>query len=712
MGSGPRAPGSPQYPQFEGYQIIRLIGSGAFGKVYFAVRTADDAPVAVKVIDLDAATEDVGTFIAEASHMALTQCDHVVRLLDVFWPREPVNAFVMVLEGVTGGSLAEVAEMRLQLTEDALVAVCTDVLLGLDHLHRECHLVHRDVKGANIMLGRDGIARLSDFGAAGTIVGSEGLRNTAVGTPGWIAPEVAAVLQNRQMEAGLTVGLEDETQSQSDLDPTARYRGEYVDGYRYEADIWSLGTTMVELVAGCPSAEAVKALRAAAFEGKQIPPNLLRGSLATLSPGFLRLVGRMLTAKPSERPSATALLAEPLIAPWLEKVEQRRALIAKLAKQLPDSFQRTEPGGGAPDSDSLDADGSSGDLTDDDANLVEAPNKAYRSSEPNHSQPAVAASTNGSAHNASGANSGAADVDDPASCPNLRTTAWNMINPAIASLLRGKDVALGTTLSPDETPAVYQRSRALAGLRMAERRDERTFIAECGATPISAAAQLSSLSKPFGGMYSGLVAKSVHAMWDRSLLPRGADLPADSSTRDMCLQNVLSKLSACEAAVPGFSARFLTAVVESASHCDASVAQFRNLIERGTQQTHHVDGTVFFTDRYAAPPSIALHGTLPGTSAAIAAVMANRRGLGSAFGGATVGASSALAGGHFESGLVPAHRGAVSAAGPLSSAQADRMQQLAVVVTTAAGAGDRDSAPVDITSMLFERWKNDSSSTR
>jgi serine/threonine protein kinase len=177
--------------------VSQLVGAGALGRVYYATRIIDRLPVALKVMQLDAATDDVAALMVEVSNMAIADSDNVVRFHDVFWPAEPLNSMVVVVEWVAGGSLAEVLEMRLTLGEDFLLAVTVDALLGLEHLHSSCHLVHRDVKGANLLISRSGVAKLGDFGSAGAIVGSEGVRQTAIGTPGWIAPEVAAVLKDR-----------------------------------------------------------------------------------------------------------------------------------------------------------------------------------------------------------------------------------------------------------------------------------------------------------------------------------------------------------------------------------------------------------------------------------------------------------------------------------------------------------------------------------
>jgi len=79
-----------------------------------------------------------------------------------------------------GGSMAE-AQLR---------AVCADVLQGLRYLHEERRTVHRDVKGANVLLTRTGVVKIADFGVSTALDAGGGIQSTVIGSPHWMAPEV------------------------------------------------------------------------------------------------------------------------------------------------------------------------------------------------------------------------------------------------------------------------------------------------------------------------------------------------------------------------------------------------------------------------------------------------------------------------------------------------------------------------------------------
>ena len=677
--------GAPALPKVSGYTIGTKVGEGAVGRVFFARRKEDRLPVALKFIDVDAIADDVSLLLVEQTNMSLADSEHVACLHDVLWPEEHPNTMVVVVEWVTGGNLNEVVARNIKLDEEALLCIAVDALLGLQHLHDDCHLVHRDVKGSNIMIGRDGVVKLSDFGSAGAVTGTEGKRLTTIGTPGWIAPEVAAALKDPARERQLTVG------APSTLDATANYRQEYRgDGYRYEADVWSLGTTLIELATGSPSAEAVRMVRDAAGEGEPIRRKHLRPAVKDdLSADTVRFIARMLDPAPAERGTAAELLEHCAVAKALRDPSRRREVNGAIAKQIPEGFS-TSAGKAAKT------------RTDSDQSLDRLDDEGSASS-------VASSDTDSSLGGASSFNSAAAKDEPPSTCPTLNTTKWHIVNPSIVSLLRGKDVSLGASLNPEYPPAVYQRSRALAGLRAATRRDQRTAATEGGAVELPLGDMMTNLSQPFGPVFTHVVMRSHDRMWHPGLLPRSAPAPGDEATRQKYNADVAKRLAACEAAVPGFSARLLAAVTERAGAHEPVGARLQGILRRGLERTTHVDAMGATAERARG-----LGG--PGHMASMSRSGTWAAGTATVFGSWPSSASAPPPGAttppavEAPVNLVVPGRDDHSAAPPAGAGgprPASDLSQLAVVVTSAKSRGVKEKPAVDVGSFLFERWKAD-----
>lgn len=253
------------------YEKIECIGKGSFGEVYKGREIATGKEVALKLVDLEKADEEIDVIQREIKVMSQISNPYVVQYYSSLMKG---STLWIVMEYMAAGSLKELLDVVGPFPEEAVATVMKALFKGLDYVHKG-HKVHRDIKAANILLSESGDVKLADFGVAGQMTGTVRQRNTFVGSPFWMAPEV------------IQESLYDE-----------------------KADIWSAGITGMELANGIPPYATEHPYRALFLIPKSEPPRLDGHHFSRSCKDFISLC---LRKNPAERPSAEQLLAHPFL---------------------------------------------------------------------------------------------------------------------------------------------------------------------------------------------------------------------------------------------------------------------------------------------------------------------------------------------------------------------------------------------------------------
>nr|XP_006138190.1 LOW QUALITY PROTEIN: serine/threonine-protein kinase 10 [Pelodiscus sinensis] len=286
----------------EVWEIVGELGDGAFGKVYKAKNKETGALAAAKVIETKS-EEELEDYMVEIEILAT--CDHpyIVKLLGAFYHG---SKLWIMIEFCPGGAVdAVMLELDRGLTEPQIQVICRQMLEALVYLHSK-KIIHRDLKAGNVLLTQDGDIKLADFGVSAKNMKTLQRRDSFIGTPYWMAPEVVMC----------------ETMKDTPYD--------------YKADIWSLGITLIEMAQIEPPHHELNPMRVVLKIAKSDPPTL--NCPSKWSPEFRDFLKTALDKNPETRPSAAQLLEHSFI----NKVTSNRALRELVAEAKAEVMEEIE----------------------------------------------------------------------------------------------------------------------------------------------------------------------------------------------------------------------------------------------------------------------------------------------------------------------------------------------------------------------------------
>ena len=277
----------------EDYQLLDKLGEGSYGSVFKALCIKTGQIVAIKRVET---TGELDSLKREISIMEKCHSDYIVRYYGSIFQD---NVLWLIMEYCAAGSAIDLIRItKKQLNEFEIASILFYTLKGLQYLH-ENKKIHRDIKAGNILLDANGNAKLADFGVSTELLHTWADKDTFIGSPFWMSPEVI----NKSK-------------------------------YNKKTDIWSLGITAIELAEGEPPYSHIHPIRAM-FAIRTHPPKELTMP-KKWSNEFNDFVSKCLNIDSKVRPNAKELLQHPFI----EKKGKNKAVLSNLVASSLDLIEK------------------------------------------------------------------------------------------------------------------------------------------------------------------------------------------------------------------------------------------------------------------------------------------------------------------------------------------------------------------------------------
>ncbi|XP_061712781.1 serine/threonine-protein kinase mig-15 isoform X12 [Cydia pomonella] len=265
------------------FELIEVVGNGTYGQVYKGRHTKTGQLAAIKVMDV---TEDEEEEIKLEINVLKKYSNHrnIATYYGAFIKKSPPgkdDQLWLVMEYCGAGSVTDLVKSTKgqSLKEEWISYICREILRGLSYLHSN-KVIHRDIKGQNVLLTDNAEVKLVDFGVSAQLDRTIGRRNTFIGTPYWMAPEVIACDEN----------------------PDATYDN--------RSDLWSLGITALEMAESQPPLCDLHPMRALFLIPRNPPPRL---KLKKWAKKFHSFIETVLVKDYHQRPYTEQLLKHPFI---------------------------------------------------------------------------------------------------------------------------------------------------------------------------------------------------------------------------------------------------------------------------------------------------------------------------------------------------------------------------------------------------------------